>query len=137
MFSIYNYTTILIAAGNIHCALRLIVFCSTIYNCKCAYLSFKNSTPPQLTSAQWSFFHLWQLKKEETESVLLTPLHILQMRRAFIAAFTNEKHRMTIKKSLFRNWPLIPKFFIVHLSLYNVKPKAQSERCAPFCAFGH
>jgi hypothetical protein len=37
------------------------------------------------------------LKKEEIEGVLLTPLRILQMRRAFIAAFTSEKRWMTIK----------------------------------------
>jgi hypothetical protein len=38
-----------------------------------------------------------------------------------------------IKKSLFRYWQLIPNFFITHLqSLYDVKPKAQSERFAPF-----
>jgi hypothetical protein len=41
---------------------------------------------------------LGQLKKEEIEGVLLTPLHILQMRRAFIAAFTSEKRWMTMKK---------------------------------------
>jgi hypothetical protein len=91
-------------------------FHSAIYNRKCANLSFKNSTPPQLTSAQWSLFRLWQLKKEEIEGVLLTPLRILQMRGAFIAAFTIEKRWMKIKKSLFRNSPLIPNFFIAHLS---------------------
>jgi hypothetical protein len=83
---------------------------------------------------------LGQLKKEEIEGVWLTPLHILQMRRAFIAAFTSEKRWMTIKKSLFRNWPwaLITNFFIALLSsLVRCKPKAQSERCAPYCAFGH
>jgi hypothetical protein len=34
---------------------------------------------------------LGQLKKEEIEGVLLTPLRILQVRRVFIAAFTSEK----------------------------------------------
>jgi hypothetical protein len=53
---------------------------------------------------------LGQLKKE-IEDVLLTPLRILQMRRAFMAALTSEKRWMTIKKSLFRNWPLILNFF--------------------------
>jgi hypothetical protein len=53
---------------------------------------------------------LGQLKKEEIEGVLLTPLRILQMRRAFTAVFTREKQWMTIKKCLFRNWPLIPNF---------------------------
>jgi hypothetical protein len=51
-----------------------------------------------LTSAQWSLIRPWQLKKEEIEGVLLTPLRILQMRGAFIAAFTSEKQWMTIKK---------------------------------------
>jgi hypothetical protein len=46
--------------------------------------------------------------------VLLTPLRILQIHGAFIAAFTSEKRWMTIKK---RNWPLIPNFFIAHLSI--------------------
>jgi hypothetical protein len=41
---------------------------------------------------------LGQLKKEEIEGVLQTPLRILQMRRAFIAAFTSRKQWMTIKK---------------------------------------
>jgi hypothetical protein len=41
------------------------------------------------------------LKKEEIEGVLLKPLRILKMQRAFIAAFTSEKQWMTIKKSLF------------------------------------
>jgi hypothetical protein len=43
--------------------------------------------PLQLTSAQWSLFCLWQLRKEEIEGVL-------QMRGAFIAAFTNQKRWM-------------------------------------------
>jgi hypothetical protein len=37
-----------------------------------------------------------QLKKEEIEGVLPTPLRILQMRRAFIAALASEKRWMTI-----------------------------------------
>jgi hypothetical protein len=68
-----------------------------------AHLSFKNSTPPQLKSAQLSLFRLWQLKKEEIKCVLLTPLRILLMQVAFTAAFTSEKQWMTSKKSLFRN----------------------------------
>ncbi len=49
----------------------------------------------------------WTVEKKEIEGFLLTPLRILQIPRAFIAAFTSEKRWMTIKKSLFRNWPLI------------------------------
>jgi hypothetical protein len=103
---------------NIHytLGLNLLFLHSSINNRKCAYLSFKNSTPLQLTSAQWSLFRLWQLRKEEIECVLLKPLPILQMYGAFIAAFTSEKRWMTFKKSLFHNWPLIPNFFIAHLS---------------------
>jgi hypothetical protein len=53
---------------NIHSALGLnLFFHSAIYSSKCAYLNFKNSTPPQWTSVQWSLFRLWQLKKEEIE----------------------------------------------------------------------
>jgi hypothetical protein len=39
-----------------------------IYNRKCFYLNFGNSTPPQLTSVQWSFFRLRQLENEEMEA---------------------------------------------------------------------
>jgi len=38
------------------------------------------------------------LKREEIEGVLLTPLHILQIRRAFIGTLTSEKRWMAIKK---------------------------------------
>jgi hypothetical protein len=62
---------------------------------------------------------LGQLKKEEIEGGLLTPLSILQMLRAFISALTSENPWMTIKKSLFRNWPLIPNFFIFHSAFVN------------------
>ncbi len=48
-----------------HCTLGLNL---VSYNRKCAYLSFENSTPPQLTSAQWSLFRLWQFKNEEMEA---------------------------------------------------------------------
>jgi hypothetical protein len=60
-------------------------------------------------------------------------LRNLQTRKAFITAFTSEKREMTIKKSLFRHWPLLQNFFIVYFpSLYDVKPKAR----ASYCAFG-
>jgi hypothetical protein len=52
------------------------------------------------------------IEKRRNLGILLTPLRNLQTRGAFIAAFTSE-----IKKSLFRNWPLIPNFFIAHLSI--------------------
>jgi hypothetical protein len=41
--------------------------------------------------------------------VLLTPLRILQMRRAFIAAFTSEKLRMKIKK-VYSIWAIDTKY---------------------------
>jgi hypothetical protein len=44
-----------------------------------------------LNSCEDIYYALGQLKKEEIEGVLLTPLRILQMRRAFIAALTSEK----------------------------------------------
>jgi hypothetical protein len=54
------------SAVKINSALGLnLLFHSAIYNRKCAYLSFGNSTPPQLASAQWSLFRLWQLENEE------------------------------------------------------------------------
>jgi hypothetical protein len=70
-------------------------FHSATYNCKCAYLSFENSTPPQFTSEQWSLFRLWKLEWRNGD-VLVTPLHYLQMCGAFIAVFTSEKRWMTI-----------------------------------------
>jgi hypothetical protein len=42
-------------------------------------------------------------------------LRDLQTCKDIIVAFTSEKPWMTIKKSLFCNWPLIPNFFIAHL----------------------
>jgi hypothetical protein len=71
---------------------------------------------------------LGQLKKEGIEGVLLTPLRILQMRRAFIAAFTtmDDNHKK-----------FIPQLAIdteFCQALYDVKPKVQSDRCAPYCA---
>jgi hypothetical protein len=48
--------------------IKCFFFHSTIYNRKCAYLSFKNSIPAQFTSALWSLFRLWPVKKEEIEA---------------------------------------------------------------------
>jgi hypothetical protein len=44
-------------------------------------------------------------------------LRNLQTLGAFIVAFTREKCWMTIKKSLFCHWPLIPNFFITYLPI--------------------
>ncbi len=44
-------------------------------------------------------------------------LRNLQTRGAFIPAFTSEKRLMTIKKSLFRHWPLIMNFFVAYFSI--------------------
>jgi hypothetical protein len=65
-------------------------FHSAIYNRKCAYLSFKNSIPPQLTSALWSLFRLWPVKKEEIEAFFDTIVHFTK-RAAFKGAFTSEE----------------------------------------------
>jgi hypothetical protein len=62
-------------------------FYSAIYIRRCAYLSFKNSIPPQLTSALWPFFRLWPVKKEEIEAFFNT---IAQF-TTIIAAFTSEE----------------------------------------------
>jgi hypothetical protein len=100
----------------------------------------RNLTPPQLASAQWFLFRLWQLENEEIEAFCLhhcaiaiampirQSLRTLQRCEAFIAAFTNEKLKMTIKKIL-RNWLLILNLIICQ-SLYDKKPNAQSKRCA-------
>jgi hypothetical protein len=88
-----------------------------------------------LTSAPWSLFRLWQLKKEEIDAFCAT----LQNRGTFIAALTSEKRWMTIKKRSIPQLAIDTEFFhsAFFQSLYDVKPKAQSERCAPYCAFGH
>jgi hypothetical protein len=59
---------------------------------------------------------LGQLKKEEIEGVLLTPLRSLQMRRAFIVALPSEKRWMTIKKFI-PQLPIDTEFF--HSALVN------------------
>jgi hypothetical protein len=51
-------------------------------------------------------------------------LRNFQGRGALTAAFTNEKWKMTIKKTLLRHWQLIPNFFTCQ-SWYDVKPKSQ------------
>jgi hypothetical protein len=52
-------------------------FHSAIYTCKCAYLNFGNSTPPQFASAQWSLLRLWQLENEEMEAAWQVPVNSL------------------------------------------------------------
>jgi hypothetical protein len=49
-----------------------------------------------------AFVLLLAVEKRRNGSILLTPLRNLQMRGAFIAAFTSENPWMMIKKSLFR-----------------------------------
>jgi hypothetical protein len=44
-------------------------------------------------------------------------LRNLQRRGAFFAAFTSEKLKMTIKKSLLKNGQMIPNIFTVHLPI--------------------
>jgi hypothetical protein len=63
-------------------------------------------------------------EKRRKRVVFFTPLGNLQMRGAFIAAFTSQNRWMTIKESLIRNWQLIPNFFIAHfLILVQCKTK--------------
>jgi hypothetical protein len=50
----------------------------------------QNSIPPQLTSALWSLFRLWPVKKEEIEEFFDTIVHFTK-RAAFKAAFTSEE----------------------------------------------
>jgi hypothetical protein len=60
------------------------------------------------------------------------------MHAAFTAAFASEEWYMTIKKCLFRIWPLKMIFFIAHCkSWYDVKPNAQSKQCTSYCSFSH
>ncbi len=44
-------------------------------------------------------------------------LRNLQTNEAFTEAFTSEKRLMTIKKSLFRHWPLMKNFFLAYFSI--------------------
>ncbi len=98
---------------NIHCTLGLIFF--SFWNLQSYNLSFKNLTPPQLASAQMVFVPPLEVKKRRNWCVLLTPFRKkIRMRGAFIVAFTSEKQWMTLKISLFCNWPLIQHFFIAH-----------------------
>jgi hypothetical protein len=78
------------------------------------------------------------MENEEIE-LFLTPLLNLQTSGAFIAAFTSEKRWMTIKKSLFRHWPLLMNFFMAYLSiLLRCRRSGRDVRLtAPYCAFGH
>jgi hypothetical protein len=57
---------------------------------------------------------------------------------AFIAALTSEKTIDVNQKKFIPPLAIDNEFFVAYFqSLYDVKPKAQSERCAPYCAFGH
>ena len=114
-------------AVKIHWALGLNFFHSAIYNCKCAYLSL--GTQPyrtwQMRNGHCSAFGNWKMKKwrhfVNTFAHWLVSirhaLHNLQSCRAFVMTFTSEKWKMTIKNSLFRNWQVIPNFFIAHLPI--------------------
>ncbi len=133
-------------AVKIQCTLGWnLLFLSTVYNCKCAYLSFKNSTHPQLASVQWTLFRLWQLENEEMEAFVNTiapwpmpirpSLRSLQKCGAFIPTFTSEKWKMSIKKSLFRNCKLIQNFF--HCAFANpctMENQRRSRRCVHLTA---
>ncbi len=44
----------------------------SFYSRKCAYLSFENSTPLQLTSAQLSWFRHWQFENNKIEAFFNT-----------------------------------------------------------------
>ena len=70
-----------------------------IYNCKCAYLSFGNSTPPQLASVKWSLFRLWQLENEEMEAFCKHHCAVVNAGKAVLAQFTKARsiHRNIYK----------------------------------------
>jgi hypothetical protein len=77
----------------------------------------ENSTPPQLTSAQWSLFHPCQLENEEME-VLCNSFaqftNVWSIHRSFYKLKTMDDDQ----KSLFRNWQLIPNIFIANLPIF-------------------
>jgi hypothetical protein len=95
-------------------------------NLQGSYLNFENSTLPRLAIAQKSFFHLWQLEKEECSLFVNTiaplppvrrSLRNLQRRWAFIPDSPIEEWNRTIKKISSRNWKLIQNFFFTRLSI--------------------
>jgi hypothetical protein len=95
-----------------------------------------------MVNGHCSAFGNWKIKKRRCfvntiaswQMPVRHSLRNLQRCRAFIAAFTSEKQWMMIKKvySAIGNGYRIFSAQICQ-SLYDVKPKAQLERCAPYC----
>ncbi len=73
-FSTANYAINLDSCGEY--SLRIWITCFSFIPqftiIKWAYLSFKNSIPPQLTIPLWSLFRLWPVKKEEIQAFFNT-----------------------------------------------------------------
>jgi hypothetical protein len=78
---------------------------------------------------------IWKMKKLRCFNTIAPwpmlvrqSLYNLQRCGAFIVAFKSEKLNISIKKSLFRNWQVIPNFFIAHLAiLVRCKSKGTSR----------
>jgi hypothetical protein len=60
-----------------------------------------------------------------------------KVRSIHLAAFTSDKDEN--QKSFFRSFGSLYQTFSssICLSFYDVKPKAQSEQCAPYCTIGN
>jgi hypothetical protein len=112
----------------IRCAIT--IFHSAIKR-KCAYLSFKNSIPLQLTSSQCSLFRLWQLKNEEIQAFVYIIAQFTNVQSIHPGFFTSEK-RITMDDDQKKFIPQLAIFFIAHLSiLVRCKTKgAVGEVCA-------
>jgi hypothetical protein len=86
----------------------------------------------------------WKMKKRKrfVNTIAPGPMPVRYVRNlqrcgAFIEALTNEKLKMTFKKIITQL--AIDRIFSSRIckSLYDVKPKAQSEHCASYCAIGN
>jgi hypothetical protein len=69
----------------------------------------------QVRNGLCSAFGIWKMKKWRhfVNAILPVRQSLRKLKRcgAFIAAFTSEKQKTTIKKSLFQDWLLILNFF--------------------------
>ncbi len=104
-------------AVKIHCALGLNLFCHhAIYNRKCPYLSFENSTPPQLKSVQCSLLRLWQLENEELETFFNTIAQFTNVQNIY-CSFYKWKTMGNHQKKFILQLAIVHKFF--HPAFFN------------------
>ncbi len=100
-------------------------------------LNIRNSTHPQLTTGKWR--NGWRFVNIIAPWPMPGKTVFAQFTKAQSIHRGVYKWKMTMEKSWLRHWQLIQNFFPVSLPiLVNVKPKTQSELCAPYsCAIGN